>query len=457
MKKKNEKSVKIKSKLIFLLLSILIFSLIFLPNKILFAQDSGDDSIYDEGNFDQTVQQAQKNVNQLQVLFGGTIQFSSVMNFPLQFDEYTNFWTLGGIGFLSIIYEPYAKFYISESFSQTLAAFADTNIDLSSSNLSLSNLNDSFNLMEIFFDLSINNILFLRIGKQVIHWGAANVWTPADFINLTKYNPLESIDSREGKNGVRIHLPIKKFNLFVFFDFYNTAPMNQNTITNFIDATSVGIRADWTIGDFELALSTYLTKDEYAKFGFDFSGYLLGFGIWGEAAFSGKGYTEKVVNYTTFGSNLIPIYSYTDDPVFSATIGLSKIFGDKKDYSFELDFFYNSDGYDLEETTESENIYQLAIASALSGKGSLLYIGKYYIFSRLTKSNFINTYMSLSISFLMNLTDFTYRLSLSHSFSLPNILPFSYSLTYVGGEEGREFTFSGTEKFSFTISTSISF
>jgi len=457
MEKKNKKFIKINSILSFLLFSILVFSLVLSVNQVLFAQDSDDDSIYDEGSFDQTVEQAQKNASQLQVFFGGTLQFSSVLNFPLQFDEYTNFWTLSGIGFLSIIYEPYAKFYLSESFSHTLAAFSDTTVNLSSSNLSLSNFNDSFNLLEIFFDLSINNILFIRIGKQVIHWGAANIWTPADFINIAKYNPLESIDSREGKNGVRLHLPIKKFNLFVFFDFYNTAPMNQDIITDFIDATSIGIRADWTIGDFELALSTYLTKDEYAKFGFDFSGYLLGFGILGEAAFSMKGYTEKVVDYTTFGSNLIPIYSYTDEAVFSATIGISKVFGDKKDYSFELDFFYNSDGYELDDTQESENIYQLAIASALAGKGSILYIGKYYIFSRLTKSNFINTYMSLSISFLMNLTDFSYRLSLSHSFSLPNILPFSYSLNYFGGEEGREFTFTGTEKFSFSISTSISF
>lgn len=445
----------------FFLLFVLVIGIFFISNNMVLAQDSDEDSIFDEGNFDQTVQQASKNVSTLQVLFGGTLQFSSTFNFPSTFDQYTNFWTLSGIGFISIVYDPYAKFYLSESFSQTLAAFSEPLINLSqsSSNLSnnLSNFNDSFKLLELFFDLSIKNILFIRVGKQVIHWGAANIWTPADFINLTKYNPLESIDTREGKNGVRFHLPVKMFNLFVFFDFYNTAPMNNDQITDFIDATSVGIRADYTIGDFELALSTYLTKDEYAKFGFDFSGYLFGFGIWGEAAFSMKGYTEKVVAYTNIGFNNIAITSYTDNPVFLATVGLSKVFGDKKDYSFELDFFYNSDGYELDDTNESEIIYQLAIANALLGKGSLLYIGKYYIYSRLTKSNFINNYISLSISFLMNLTDFTYRLSLNNSFSFPGILPFSYSLTYIGGEEKREFTFSGTDKFIFTISTSISF
>ena len=307
-------------------------------------------------------------------------------------------------------------------------------------------MNDSFNLLEIFFDLSINNILFVRVGKQVIHWGAGTIWTPSDFINLSKYNPLESLDSREGKSGVRFHLPIKKFNLFVFFDFYNTAPVNEQQITDFIDATSLGIRIDYTIGDFEIAFTTYLTKDEYAKFGFDFSGYLLGFGVWGEAAFSAKGYIEKVVSYSTFG--------YTKDPVFSFTIGISKVFGDKKDYSFELDFFYNSDGYELDSSQTSQDIYYLAI---LSGKSGYLYIGEMYTFLRLTKSNFINNYMSVSISFLMNLTDYTYRVSFSHSFNLPNILPFSYSITFVGGEENREFTIAGTNKFNFTISTSISF
>lgn len=438
------------------LLIILILGFI-LYSPSIFAQDSGEDSIFDEGNFDQTVQQGAKNASKLQILFGGTIQFTSLFNFPSTFDEYYNLWSLSGIGFLTIVYEPYAKFFVSESFSHTLASFSDPYIDLSSSNLSFSELNKSFNLMELFFDISINNVLFVRIGKQIIHWGAGTIWTPSDFINLSKYNPLESLDTREGKNGLRIHLPVKKFNLFVFFDFFNTAPMNEEQITDFIDATSLGIRADYTIGDFEIALTTYLTKDEYAKFGFDFSGYLLGFGIWGETAFSMKGYIEKVVDYSTVGPYHVPMTAFTDKPVFSMTIGLSKTFGDKKDYSFELDFFYNSDGYELDGSTESEIIYNLAVQNAIMGKGSLLYIGKYYIYSRFTKTNFINTYMTLSLSFLMNLTDFTYRFSLSHSFSLPNILPFSYSITYIGGEEGYEFTFSGTEKFSLTVSTSISF
>lgn len=433
---------------------LIVFTFYSLP---IFAQESGEDDIFNEGNFDQTITQATKNATSLQVFFGGTLQFSSVFNFPSSFDEYLNIWNLSGIAFLTIVYEPYAKFYLSESFSNTFAAFSDEVIDIGTSNFSLSNLNDSFNLMELFFDFSINNILFIRIGKQVIHWGSAMIWTPADFINLAKYNPLESLDTREGKNGVRFHLPVKKFNLFVFFDFYNTAPMNETKITNFLDATSIGIRADYTIGDFEIAISTYLTKGEYAKFGFDFSGYLLGFGVWGEAAFSMKGYTEKVVDYTFSYPNIVAITSYTDNPVISATIGLSKIFGDKKDYSFEIDFFYNSDGYDLTDTTKSETIYQLAIANAIKGKGSLLYIGKYYMFSRLSKTNFINSYMSLAISFLINLTDFSYRITISHSFKLPNILPFSYTLTYIGGEESREFTFTGTDKFTFNISTSISF
>lgn len=450
-----------KKRLTFTLLFLIIFSIIFLFtssfSKISLAQDSGEDDIYDEGNFDQTINQASKNTSTLQVLFGGTIQFSSLLNSPSTFDQYYNVWNLSGIGYLTIIYEPYAKFFLSESFSHNLAAFSDPPIDLSSSNLSLSNLNNSFNLLEIFFDLSISNILFLRIGKQVIHWGAGTIWTPSDFINLTKYNPLDSMDTREGKNGVRVHLPFKKFNLFLFFDFFNTAPMNDNQIVDFIDATSIGIRADYTIKDFEFAFTTYLTKDEYAKFGFDFSGYLFGFGIWGETAFSMKGYNEKVVDYIAVGQNYILQYAYNDNAVFSVTIGISKIFGDKKDYSFEFDFFYNSDGYLLDGTEKTENIYKLVIASKLNGKGSLLYIGKYYIYSRLTKSNFINTYMSLSLAFLMNMIDFTYRISLSHSFSLPNILPFSYTFVYIGGKEGYEFTFTGTNKFSLTISTSISF
>ncbi|GEM_PF-1653234 len=447
--------MKINNKLNIFIILITLFSLILVNSIPLSAQESDDDSVFDEGTFDQTVTQGIQNSSQLQVLFGGTLQFSSVFDFPLEFDTYYNVWSISGIGFLSIVYDPYAKFFVSESFSHSLALFSDTTIDLDQNNqYSIADLNDSFDLLEIFFDISINNILFIRVGKQVIHWGAATVWNPSDFINLNKYNPLESLDSREGKNGVRIHLPIKKFNLFVFFDFYNTAPTNQHQITDFLSATSLGIRADYTIKDFEIAFTTYLTKDQHAKFGFDFSGYLLGFGISGEAAFSASGYFEKVVDYTLDGQTLKPTFSYTDEPVFSFTIGLSKIFGDKKDYFLELDFFYNSDGYELDDTIKSENIYYLAV---LSQKSGFLYNGKFYGFLRLNKSNFINSYMSLTFTFIMNFTDYTYRAILSHSFSLPNILPFSYSIAYVGGEENREFTIYGAEKFSLTISTSISF
>ncbi|HQJ40358.1 MAG TPA: hypothetical protein PK449_02250, partial [Exilispira sp.] len=340
---------------------------------------------------------------------------------------------------------------VSESFSHSLVAFSDPAIPASAPFLSLTELNDSFNLLEIFFDFSFKNAVFFRIGKQVIHWGAANIWTPVDFINFAKYDPFSDIDSREGKPGVRIHIPIKQFNFFAFFDFNNTFP-NTDTISNYLDATSLALRADYTIGDFEIALSSYFSKDQSSIFGFDLSGYLLGFDIVAEASFSMEGYTPKVTGMV-FIPAVGPVVSYTDNPVFSTTIELTKTFGQNKDYSLMVAFFYNSDGYQLN-TSEDETYYQLALSS---GIGSQLYYGQYYVFARLSKDNFLTNFMSISFMFMMNITDESYRLTLTHSLSIPSVLPFSYSISFFGGEDLREFTLTGANSWIFTLSTSISF
>lgn len=313
--------MKTKVMHLFLICLFLCF-VIFNGQNILLAQESDEDSIFDESQFDQTIDESSKNAAKMQILLGGTLQFSSYWMVPEQFDQYTNFLAFNGIVFLSLLYEPYAKFFVSESFSHSMVAFSDPAIPASSPFLSLTELNNSFNLLEIFFDFSFKNAVFFRIGKQVIHWGAANIWTPVDFINFAKYNPFSDIDSREGKPGIRIHIPIKQFNFFAFFDFNNTFP-NTDTISNYLDATSLALRADYTIGDFELALSSYFSKGQASIFGFDLSGYLLGFDIVAEASFSLEGYTPKVTDIV-FVPAVTPVVSYTEDPVFSTTIELTK-------------------------------------------------------------------------------------------------------------------------------------
>jgi len=165
-----------------------------------------------------------------------------------------------------------------------------------------------------------------------------------------------------------------------------------------------------------------------------------------------EGYTPKVTDIV-FVPAVTPVVSYTEDPVFSTTIELTKTFGENKDYSLMVAFFYNSDGYQLS-TSEDETYYQLALSS---GIGSQLYYGQYYIFTRLSKDNFLTNFMSISFMFMMNITDESYRLTLTHSLSIPSVLPFSYSISFFGGEDLREFTLTGANSWIFTLSTSISF
>ena len=43
-----------------------------------------------------------------------------------------------------------------------------------------------------------------------------------DFVNLQRLDPLASVDLRVGKPGLRMHVPMKNSNLFLFADFSRT-------------------------------------------------------------------------------------------------------------------------------------------------------------------------------------------------------------------------------------------
>ena len=74
-------------------------------------------------------------------------------------------------------------------------------------------------LSELHWSFDIAKTLFVRLGNQLVSWGPSRVWSPVDFINLERADSFAEIDTRAGKSGLRLHLPLGRANAFAFADF----------------------------------------------------------------------------------------------------------------------------------------------------------------------------------------------------------------------------------------------
>ena len=166
--------------------------------------------------------------------------------------------------------------------------------------------------------------MFFRVGNQLLAWGPSFIWTPVDFVNLQRLDPLASVDLRAGKPGLRIHVPLKQSNLFLFADFSRTVDPDTLEVYDLARTTALAARWDLTALGFELGLSGYFGYDLPARFGLDLSGRLLGFDVYGEAALTAD-FPAETVDY-------------------AASAGLQRSFGELKDWSFQAEAFYQSAG-----------------------------------------------------------------------------------------------------------------
>jgi hypothetical protein len=102
------------------------------------------------------------------------------------------------------------------------------------------------------------------------------------------FNPQAAVDLGAGKPGVRLHLPLKRSNLFLFTDFSETVVNNlpPPEVGELFEKTNPGLRGDFTALGFELGLSGYLGMDIQNHLGFDLSGRILATDVYGESAFA---------------------------------------------------------------------------------------------------------------------------------------------------------------------------
>jgi hypothetical protein len=402
-----------------------------------FGQDQSGQDVFDPSAFDQTVQKGtqQEQAAKLEILFGGELLSDNSAYTTADFEGFAAGGSFSGKAFTKVSIPSYGVLFLSYNFTHNLYQGAGGTVPGGSSS-SLSQplgdlLSNSYALSEFYAGFDIARVVFLRLGNQLIAWGPSAIWTPVDFINLQRANPLSPLDLRVGKPGLRVHVPLGISNVFLFGDFSGTvtgAPPAL-VVNDPLETTNLAARWDLTAFGFELALSGYWGASIQDKYGFDFSGRVLGFDVYGELAVG---------------------FPQGSDPLTWATsVGFQRTLGELGYWAVQGEFFYNDAG-----TADWETYPDLL----LSGSFTPFYLGKYYAYAGLTRSHLFIDGVSATLAGFANFSDGSYLARLSTAFDLPGLVPFSFAFSYAGGGPDKEFTwFVGDRSLSLDIRIRFSF
>ncbi len=288
----------------------------------------------------------------------------------------------------------------------------------------------AYSLAELHFSFDVAKTVFIRIGNQLISWGPSRIWTPVDFINLKKADSFASLDSRAGKSGVRLHLPLKNSNAFAFADFSNMTV--NRTYGDPLKTVNLGGRFDFTVSPFEFGFTGYVGQHSQTHLGLDFSGRLFGATVYGEAALSPS--------------------SSSSSQYIQSSLGFSRTLDELKLWTLSAEGFYNSKGKNL------EGYSALSINMLPSGKTTPLYQGSWYAYASLAASKLFSPSLSSTLSLISNLEDRSYSVKFAEAFAFPRAVPCTLAASYSGGGRNREFTrYAGDGSVSITLSTRIEF
>ncbi len=421
---------------------IILAVILILINYGLYAQDIVSNFYQGNTNFNVTnigeiTTNGQSKQNRSLIKFGGKLfNLTSVIT-PVQLSNYQAYNSFPGDLYLEYYTEPYGGFLASVNYNYLTAYFQNDGVQVSTNTNYLS-------IGELYLDIPLGNAVFIRVGDQLSHWGAGQFWTPEDFINTSKFDPLALADFRGGIEGAMLRVPYPGGNIYFLADFNNTFPLTSVS-TDIINATALIERTEASIGDYVYGLTVYYKSGTEPIFGFDFSRLLSDFKLYGEGAYSPHGYVEKAD-----AVDVTPVLIQSDNPVFTFTLGGSESFGDMNQWLFYIDFYYNSDGYD-------DNDLYRELMSKYSYVFQPLYIGKYYMHAGITGSKFMADELNTDLKTVINLSDGSYYIRLSFIFNMNGFLPFTLSASYSGGGEDREFTISGNNSLGFNLSMMVEF
>jgi hypothetical protein len=265
-------------------------------------------------------------------------------------------------------------------------------------------------LSEFHASFDVKKKVFIRIGSQLISWGSTYFWSPEDFINQQKAQAavLSVVDTRAGKPGVRIHIPINAMNVFLFTDFSRV--VQNNSAEPFDETVAQAVRVDGAFRGVNLGTVCYVAKNRPEKLGFDATGAAFGADLYGEIALE---FTDALHSA----------------PEYALSMGGSKLLGRERNWTVRTELYYNDAGYG-----------DVAQSQLVPGAFTPFYSGKFYAYGEVGAVNLLSAVFSPTVFTYGNLADGSFSTTLLLTFDLPGVLPFTVYGRYYGGGNDREFT-----------------
>ncbi len=398
------------------------------PPALIAQADSADAAgdVFNGSTFDQAVQQGTQEEEKARAgaQLGGSLLYDTSVATTAAFEGYGATGSFSGRAFVKVTVPDTGFAYLAYNFSKNLyqgAAGTVPGVVLGPAGPLLSQptgdlYGASYALAELYLSVDIARVVFLRVGNQLLAWGPSLIWTPVDFVNLARVNPLSPLDLRVGKPGIRATVPLGISNVVLFADLSQTVtPTGAGgalVVNDPVRTTSLAARWDLTVSGFEIAATAMTGFDVQSRAGVDFSGRLLGFDVYGEAAAA------------------VPTPSSPFS--WSTSLGFQRTLGELGYWSVAAEAYYDESG-----TSDIGTYPARAAARAFDP----FYTGQWYSYASIARSHLGVDGVSLSLAGCADWSDGSVLARLSTSIDLPQIPPFSVSLSWAGGGSGKAFTY----------------
>lgn len=303
-------------------------------------------------------------------------------------------------------------------------------------------------LQELFFDFNFSRAIYFRTGKQVLQWGRCYLWNPTDLINIEKPHFIPKIGTREGAYGLKMHVPFgTTVNLYSFIDTGNVMDTEH---------TAAAVKAEFLLGNFEIAFSGWGKKGYHPVWGTDFSTRLLGLDTLGEVAVS---QSEIQPRAQVEGGRLV-LRTSDQSWVPKVSLNFSRSFtpGNFKDQlTVMVEGYYDRAGYAgdvLADATDYPFAQPVAGQAGVTTHGTFQdfitlnhlyqpnYFSRAYVALFITYTQFLLTDMVLNANYIRNMVDGSGQASLGVTYTQLNSFTTGALAVFNLGGPDREYTFS---------------
>ena len=245
---------------------------------------------------------------------------------------------------------------------------------------------NSTTLREGFVDTSFQDIVFVRAGRQTLHWGTGVYFSPADLISNDALDAADPEADRIGTNAIKIHRPNNNDNYYVYL-----IPNTQGS------GMHVAGKGEWMVNDSEVTLalvdqvqgatSVGLTIAQPTSWGKWYGEYVLSHGV-----------TTKALDINMVASDRRASW------LQQATLGGSYTVSDSSDYNISASgqYYYNGQGYDVAQWRNNSSAWVTLMAT---GEVDTRLFARQYMATSIRWSGMYDSKFSSSWSLLKNLTD----------------------------------------------------